>query len=70
MAAGAGQNFQFFRQLTWFLGNNRPLFEFRYRIFRYLIIIIRLRKKSVRESQFQINHANHLNYFFSYFFTY
>ena len=28
MAVGARQNFQFFRQITWFLGSNRALSKF------------------------------------------
>ena len=35
------QNFQFFRQKTWFLGNNRALSKFLYEILHYLISIIR-----------------------------
>ena len=30
MVVGACQNFQFFRQITWFLGNDRALSKFRY----------------------------------------
>ena len=30
MVVGAPQSFQFFRQITWFLENNRALFRFRY----------------------------------------
>ena len=30
MAVGACHSFQFFRQRTWFLGNNRALSKFRY----------------------------------------
>ena len=29
MVVGAGQSFHFFRQITWFLGNNRALSQFR-----------------------------------------
>ena len=33
MAVGACQSFQFFRQLTWYFGNNnRALSKFRYQI--------------------------------------
>ena len=39
------QNFQFFRENTWFLGNKRTLFKFRYRISHYLISIIKFQKK-------------------------
>ena len=38
MAVGARQSFQFFRQITWFLRNNRALSKFRYRILYYQII--------------------------------
>ena len=31
MIVEARQSFQFFRQKTWFLGNNRGLSQFRYR---------------------------------------
>ena len=41
MVDGARQSFQFFRQITWFLGNNRALSKFRYQILRYLISIIK-----------------------------
>ena len=30
MVVGARPSFQFFRQITWFLGNNRALSKFRY----------------------------------------
>ena len=36
---------QFFRRITWFLGNNRALPKFRYRILHNLISIIKLKKK-------------------------
>ena len=39
---GARQNFQIFRQNTWFLENNRALPKFLYRILHYLISIIKL----------------------------
>ena len=38
----ACQRFQFFRQITWFLGNNRALSKFRYRILHNLISITKL----------------------------
>ena len=37
----AHQNFHFFRQTAWFLGNNRALSKFRNQILCYLISIIR-----------------------------
>ena len=36
MVVGARQSFQFFRQNTWFLENNRALPRFLYEILRYL----------------------------------
>ena len=41
MVAGARQSFQFFRQVTWFFGNNKTLSSFRYRILHNLISIIK-----------------------------
>ena len=40
MVVGARQSFQFFRQNTWFLKNNRALSKFLYGILYYLIIIV------------------------------
>ena len=45
MIVGARQILQFFRQITWFLENNRALLKFRYRILHKLIGIIKLLKK-------------------------
>ena len=42
MAIGARQSFQFFRQITWFLGNERILFTFKYWILHHLISLIKL----------------------------
>ena len=39
---GARQSFQFFRQITWFLGNKRTLPKFKYWILHRLISIIKL----------------------------
>ena len=39
MVVGARQSFQFFRQNTWFLENNRALPKFLYGILHYIIII-------------------------------
>ena len=36
------QSFQFFRQVAWFLGNNRALSKFRCQILYNLIIITKL----------------------------
>ena len=41
MVVAARQSFQFFRQMTWFLGNNRAWSKFKYRILNYLISIIK-----------------------------
>ena len=42
MVVGARQSFQFFRQKTWFLGNNRGLPQFRYRILHKMISTTKL----------------------------
>ena len=42
VAAGARQSFQFFRQIAWFLGKNRALSKFRFRISYDLISITKL----------------------------
>ena len=42
MVVRALETFQFFRQLTWFLENNKALPKFRYRILHYLISMIRI----------------------------
>ena len=41
MVSGARQSFQFFRQTTWFLENNRALSKILYGILLYLINIIK-----------------------------
>ena len=41
MVVGARQSFQFFKRIGWFLGNNRTLSKFRYRILHYLIRLIK-----------------------------
>ena len=41
MVVAARQSFQFFRQITWFLGSNEALSKFRYRILHNLISIIK-----------------------------
>ena len=63
MVVEARQSFQFLRQNTWFLENNRALSKFLYGILYYLIIITKLLKKSVHKSQFYINDASHPNPF-------
>ena len=61
MVVGARQNFQFFRQYTWFLKSKRTLYKFLCRILHFLISITKLSKKSVHKSQLYINHASHPN---------
>ena len=39
---GARQSFQFFSQITWFLGNTGALSKFKYWILHHLISIIKL----------------------------
>ena len=41
MVVGAPQSFQFFRQKTYFLENNRALSKFLYEILHYLISTIK-----------------------------
>ena len=43
MVVGACQSFHFFRQKTWFLGNNTGLPQFRYRILHNLAITTKLK---------------------------
>ena len=42
VVVGARQSFQFFRQIAWFLGNNRALSKFGYQILYNLISITKL----------------------------
>ena len=37
MVVGARQSFELFRQIAWFLGNNRTLSKFKYQILYNLI---------------------------------
>ena len=46
------QNFQFLREIIWFLGNHRALPKLRYRIFHYVISIINLRKNQSINANF------------------
>ena len=57
MAVGACQSFHFFRQTTWFLGNNRALSKFLFGILYYLISY-QIIKKLVYKSQIYINRAS------------
>ena len=45
MVVRAGQNFQFLREITWFLGNKRALSKFKYWILHHLISITKLQNK-------------------------
>ena len=42
MVVGVRQNFQFFREITWFLGNGRALSTIKYWILHHLINIVKL----------------------------
>ena len=55
MEVGARQSFQFFRQIIWFLGNNRALSKFRYWILYNLISIIKLSKIHSVKANFKPN---------------
>ena len=39
MIVGARQSFQFFRQITWFLGNKKALPKFKYWILHHLLVL-------------------------------
>ena len=41
MVVGARQSFQFFRQKTWFLENNRAFSKFLFGVLHYLVSIIK-----------------------------
>ena len=43
MVVGIRQSFQFFRQITWFFGNNRALSKCKYWILHHLTSIIKLK---------------------------
>ena len=62
MVVGACQIFQFFRQITWFLGNDTVLSKCRCRILHYLTSIMKLQKNHSVKSfrKFYIDHASHL----------
>ena len=62
MIVEAHQNFQFYRQKTWFLENNRALSKFLYGNIHLLISIIKsFYNQSIKKKHFHINHADHLN---------
>ena len=46
MVVGARQSFQFFRQVTWFLGNKRASSKLKYWILHHLISIIKLQNNN------------------------
>ena len=46
VVVGTRQSFQFFRQNTWYLENNRDLSKFLYGVSHYLISILKLLKIS------------------------
>ena len=50
MGVGARQTFQFLRQNTFFLENNRPLSKFMYGVSHYLISIIKLIKSDHKKT--------------------
>ena len=52
--------FQFFRQKTWFLENNRALPKFLYGILHYLTITTKLKQNQSIKKQSHINHASQL----------
>ena len=54
MAVGPRQSFQFSRQITKFLGNNRALSKFRFWILRNLISIIKLQKNQSVKANFKL----------------
>ena len=57
------QRFQFFRQMTWFLGNNRALPKFRYRILHNLTSITKLQKNHSIKANFKLTRRATLNKF-------
>ena len=54
MTVGGCQSFQFFRQITWFLGSNRALSKFRYRILHNLVSITKLKKNHSVKANFKL----------------
>ena len=55
VAVGARQSFQVIRQIAWFLGNDRVLSKFRYRILYNLISITKLQKNHSIKAKFNLN---------------
>ena len=54
MVVEASQNFQFFRQIPWLLGNNRALSKYRYHIMYNLISITKLQKNHSIKANFKL----------------
>ena len=54
MVVGAGQRFQFLRQIAWFLGNNKAVSKFRYRILYNLISITKIIKNHSIKANFNL----------------
>ena len=63
MVVGARQSLQFFREITWFLWNNRALPKFRYRILHNLISITKLQKNHSIKANFKLTRRATLNKF-------
>ena len=54
VVVGACQSFQFFREIAWFLGNNRALSKFGYQILHNLISIPKLQKYHSIKANFNL----------------
>ena len=54
VVVGARQSFQFFRQIAWFLGNNRALSKLGYQILYNLISTIKLQKNQSVKANFKL----------------
>ena len=63
MVVGARQNFQFFRQITWFFGNNRALSKFKYWILHYLTSTTKLQINQSEKPNFILTTKATLAYF-------
>ena len=61
MVVGARQSFHFFRQIIWFLGNNRAFTKFRYQILHNLISIIKLEKNKSLKANLKLTTRVTLN---------
>ena len=64
MVVGARQNFQFFRQITWFLRNNKAFSKFRQWILYNLISIIKLSKDHSVKGNFKLTTQATLSSYF------